>query len=59
MLNQAKKKIPLLLPGFESIEVAEECSGPFSDAVSVVLCCVVLTPVAASLCVSSWELFRR
>ncbi|PKK28769.1 replication timing regulatory factor 1 [Columba livia] len=32
VLNQAKKKIPLLLPGFESIEVAEECSGPFSDA---------------------------
>ncbi|KAK2516176.1 Rif1 [Columba guinea] len=32
VLNQAKNKIPLLLPGFESIEVAEECSGPFSDA---------------------------
>ncbi|NWQ73659.1 RIF1 protein, partial [Columbina picui] len=32
VLSQAKKKIPLLLPGFESIEVAEECSGPFSDA---------------------------
>ncbi|NXB04396.1 RIF1 protein, partial [Cnemophilus loriae] len=31
VLSQAKKKIPLLLPGFESIEVAEECSGPFSD----------------------------
>ncbi|NXL66924.1 RIF1 protein, partial [Chordeiles acutipennis] len=31
VLNQAKKKIPLLLPGFESIEIAEECSGPFSD----------------------------
>ncbi|NWS72249.1 RIF1 protein, partial [Crotophaga sulcirostris] len=32
VLSQAKKKIPLLLPGFESIEIAEECSGPFSDA---------------------------
>ncbi|KAM9550434.1 telomere-associated protein RIF1 isoform 1-T1 [Guaruba guarouba] len=32
VLNQAKKKIPLLLPGFESIEEAEECSSPFSDA---------------------------
>ncbi|NXB14473.1 RIF1 protein, partial [Rhagologus leucostigma] len=31
VLSQAKKKIPLLLPGFESIEMAEECSGPFSD----------------------------
>ncbi|NXQ64857.1 RIF1 protein, partial [Anthoscopus minutus] len=29
VLNQAKKKIPLLLPGFESIEMSEECSGPF------------------------------
>ncbi|NWZ50186.1 RIF1 protein, partial [Haliaeetus albicilla] len=33
VLSQAKKKIPLLLPGFESIEVAEDCSGPFSDVV--------------------------
>ncbi|NXF45420.1 RIF1 protein, partial [Oceanites oceanicus] len=32
VLSQAKKKIPLLLPGFESIEIAEEYSGPFSDA---------------------------
>ncbi|KAM6397893.1 telomere-associated protein RIF1 isoform 2-T4 [Pluvialis apricaria] len=32
VLSQAKRKIPLLLPGFESIEVAEEYSGPFSDA---------------------------
>ncbi|NWI79949.1 RIF1 protein, partial [Dryoscopus gambensis] len=32
VLSQAKKKIPLLLPGFESLEVAEECSGPFSDS---------------------------
>ncbi|NXT89755.1 RIF1 protein, partial [Anhinga rufa] len=32
VLSQAKKKIPLLLPGFESVEIAEECSGPFSDA---------------------------
>uniref|UniRef100_A0A8C6JWZ2 Uncharacterized protein n=1 Tax=Melopsittacus undulatus TaxID=13146 RepID=A0A8C6JWZ2_MELUD len=32
VLNQAKKKIPLLLPGLESIEGAEEYSGPFSDA---------------------------
>ncbi|NWV99831.1 RIF1 protein, partial [Machaerirhynchus nigripectus] len=31
VLSQAKKKIPLLLPGFESIEMPEECSGPFSD----------------------------
>lgn len=31
VLSQAKKKIPLLLPGFESIEGAEEYSGPFSD----------------------------
>ncbi|NXA69468.1 RIF1 protein, partial [Mohoua ochrocephala] len=31
VLSQAKKKIPLLLPGFESIEMSEECSGPFSD----------------------------
>ncbi|NXI10531.1 RIF1 protein, partial [Irena cyanogastra] len=31
VLSQAKNKIPLLLPGFESIEVSEECSGPFSD----------------------------
>ncbi|NWU32366.1 RIF1 protein, partial [Dyaphorophyia castanea] len=31
VLSQAKNKIPLLLPGFESIEMAEECSGPFSD----------------------------
>ncbi|NXK11022.1 RIF1 protein, partial [Herpetotheres cachinnans] len=33
VLRQAKKKIPLLLPGFESIEIAEEYSGPFSDTV--------------------------
>uniref|UniRef100_A0A8C0FCI2 Replication timing regulatory factor 1 n=1 Tax=Bubo bubo TaxID=30461 RepID=A0A8C0FCI2_BUBBB len=32
VLSQAKKKIPLLLPGFESIEIAEDCSSPFSDA---------------------------
>ncbi|XP_009947678.1 PREDICTED: telomere-associated protein RIF1, partial [Leptosomus discolor] len=32
VLSQAKKKIPLLLPGFESIEMAEDYSGPFSDA---------------------------
>ncbi|NXR57441.1 RIF1 protein, partial [Rhadina sibilatrix] len=31
VLSQAKKKIPLLLPGFESIEMSEECSGPYSD----------------------------
>ncbi|KAI1237396.1 hypothetical protein IHE44_0014661 [Lamprotornis superbus] len=31
VLSQAKKKIPLLLPGFETIEMSEECSGPFSD----------------------------
>ncbi|KAM8806714.1 telomere-associated protein RIF1 [Eudromia elegans] len=32
VLTQAKQKMPLLLPGFESVEIAEECSGPFSDA---------------------------
>ncbi|KGL92490.1 Telomere-associated protein RIF1, partial [Charadrius vociferus] len=32
VLSQAKRKIPLLLPSFESVEVAEEYSGPFSDA---------------------------
>ncbi|XP_065417785.1 telomere-associated protein RIF1 isoform X8 [Chrysemys picta bellii] len=32
ILSQAKKKILLLLPGFESVEVVEESSGPFSDA---------------------------
>ncbi|XP_074403929.1 telomere-associated protein RIF1 isoform X2 [Zonotrichia albicollis] len=31
VLSQAKKKIPLLLPGFESMEVSEESSGPFSE----------------------------
>ncbi|NXP14993.1 RIF1 protein, partial [Thinocorus orbignyianus] len=31
VLSQAKKNIPLLLPGFESMEVAEEYSGTFSD----------------------------
>ncbi|NXP50099.1 RIF1 protein, partial [Heliornis fulica] len=31
VLNQAKKKIPLFLPCFESVEVEEECSSPFSD----------------------------
>ncbi|NXI70941.1 RIF1 protein, partial [Anseranas semipalmata] len=31
VLSQAKQKIPLLLPGFESVEIAEEHSGPFSD----------------------------
>ncbi|XP_037252578.1 telomere-associated protein RIF1 [Falco rusticolus] len=33
VLRQAKKKIPLLLPGFESLEIVEEYSGPFSDTV--------------------------
>ncbi|XP_025944788.1 telomere-associated protein RIF1 isoform X4 [Apteryx rowi] len=32
VLSQAKQKIPLLLPGFESVEIAEDDSGPFSDA---------------------------
>nr|XP_006125726.2 telomere-associated protein RIF1 isoform X1 [Pelodiscus sinensis] len=32
VLNQAKKKILLSLPGFESVEVVEESSDPFSDA---------------------------
>uniref|UniRef100_A0A8C0GV99 Replication timing regulatory factor 1 n=1 Tax=Chelonoidis abingdonii TaxID=106734 RepID=A0A8C0GV99_CHEAB len=31
ILSQAKKKILLLLPGFESVEIVEESSGPFSD----------------------------
>ncbi|XP_009864524.1 PREDICTED: telomere-associated protein RIF1, partial [Apaloderma vittatum] len=31
VLSQAKKNIPLLLPGFQSIELAEDYSGPFSD----------------------------
>ncbi|XP_050755627.1 telomere-associated protein RIF1 isoform X1 [Gymnogyps californianus] len=31
VLSQAKKKIPLLLPGFESIEIAEDYSSPFSN----------------------------
>uniref|UniRef100_A0A8C6NES6 Uncharacterized protein n=1 Tax=Melopsittacus undulatus TaxID=13146 RepID=A0A8C6NES6_MELUD len=47
VLNQAKKKIPLLLPGLESIEGAEEYSGPFSDAVNI-----SLTPLVASLCIT-------
>ncbi|XP_074858060.1 telomere-associated protein RIF1 isoform X2 [Carettochelys insculpta] len=32
ILNQAKKKILLLLPSFESVETVEESSGPFSDS---------------------------
>ncbi|XP_037768568.1 telomere-associated protein RIF1 isoform X5 [Chelonia mydas] len=32
ILSQAKKKILLLLPGFESVELVEESSAPFSDA---------------------------
>ncbi|NWU71695.1 RIF1 protein, partial [Pterocles burchelli] len=32
VLSQTKKKIPLLLPGFESVAIAEEYSGPFSDS---------------------------
>uniref|UniRef100_A0A8C6ZZQ1 Replication timing regulatory factor 1 n=1 Tax=Nothoprocta perdicaria TaxID=30464 RepID=A0A8C6ZZQ1_NOTPE len=32
VLTRAKQKTPLLLPGFESVEIAEEYSGPFSDA---------------------------
>ncbi|XP_032301821.1 telomere-associated protein RIF1 isoform X1 [Coturnix japonica] len=31
VLSQAKQKMPLLLPGFESIEIADEQSGPFSE----------------------------
>ncbi|XP_072197907.1 telomere-associated protein RIF1 isoform X2 [Excalfactoria chinensis] len=31
VLMQAKQKVPLLLPGFESIEIADEQSGPFSE----------------------------
>ncbi|XP_050195598.1 telomere-associated protein RIF1 isoform X3 [Myiozetetes cayanensis] len=37
VLSQAKKKVPLLLPGFESIEMGEECSGPFSDTVNALM----------------------
>uniref|UniRef100_A0A8C3S061 Replication timing regulatory factor 1 n=1 Tax=Chelydra serpentina TaxID=8475 RepID=A0A8C3S061_CHESE len=32
ILSQAKNKILLLLPGFESVEIVEESNGPFSDA---------------------------
>ncbi|NXA53362.1 RIF1 protein, partial [Nothocercus julius] len=32
VLTHAKQKMPLLLPSFESVELAEEYSGPFSDA---------------------------
>ncbi|NXJ80651.1 RIF1 protein, partial [Trogon melanurus] len=31
VLSQAKKNVPLLLPGFQNIELAEDYSGPFSD----------------------------
>ncbi|KAM9380713.1 telomere-associated protein RIF1 [Phaethornis superciliosus] len=31
VLSQAKKKVPLLLPGFESLEIGEESSAPLSD----------------------------
>lgn len=57
MLSQAKKKIPLLLPGFESIEMSEEFSGPFSDMVNI--------PNIRGKCGKnpeagiSWELFSR
>uniref|UniRef100_A0A803YJN8 Telomere-associated protein Rif1 N-terminal domain-containing protein n=1 Tax=Meleagris gallopavo TaxID=9103 RepID=A0A803YJN8_MELGA len=37
VLSQAKQKMPLLLPGFESIEIADEQSGPFSDEVNILL----------------------
>ncbi|XP_054237242.1 telomere-associated protein RIF1 [Indicator indicator] len=33
VLGQAKKKMPLLLPGFENVEMAEDYSSPFSDVV--------------------------
>ncbi|XP_030310559.1 telomere-associated protein RIF1 [Calypte anna] len=33
VLSQAKKKVPLLLPGFESLEIGEESSAPLSDVV--------------------------
>ncbi|XP_069472589.1 telomere-associated protein RIF1 isoform X2 [Ambystoma mexicanum] len=32
VLSQVKQKTPLLLPGFESVEVVEDSSGPYSDA---------------------------
>ena len=54
VLRQAKKKIPLLLPGFESLEIGEEYCGPFSDTVNT-----LLPAAGAPLCVTSWELFRR
>uniref|UniRef100_H3A8Z1 Replication timing regulatory factor 1 n=1 Tax=Latimeria chalumnae TaxID=7897 RepID=H3A8Z1_LATCH len=31
ILSQVKQKVPLMLPGFETIEVAEDSSGPYSD----------------------------
>ncbi|XP_064010998.1 telomere-associated protein RIF1 isoform X2 [Pogoniulus pusillus] len=33
VLSQAKKKMPLLLPGFENVEMAEDYSSRFSDVV--------------------------
>ncbi|NXX50378.1 RIF1 protein, partial [Tricholaema leucomelas] len=33
VLSQAKKKMPLLLPGFENVEMAEDYSSHFSDVV--------------------------
>uniref|UniRef100_A0A663NCT6 Replication timing regulatory factor 1 n=1 Tax=Athene cunicularia TaxID=194338 RepID=A0A663NCT6_ATHCN len=54
VLSQAKKKIPLLLPGFESIEITEDCSGPFSDVVNM-----LLTLGGALWRITSRELFRR
>ncbi|KAM5327825.1 telomere-associated protein RIF1 isoform 2-T4 [Glossophaga mutica] len=32
VLREAKQKILLLLPGLESVDILEECSGPYSDA---------------------------
>lgn len=37
ILRQAKQKILLLLPGLENVEMMDESSGPYSDAVSCFL----------------------
>ncbi|XP_029461321.1 telomere-associated protein RIF1 isoform X2 [Rhinatrema bivittatum] len=31
ILSKMKQKVPLLLPGFESVDIMEESSGPYSD----------------------------
>lgn len=56
MLSQAKKKIPLLLPGFESLEMSEECSGPFSDVVNILNIHGKYGKYSVGI---PWELFNR